>query len=280
MNQEMTNSFSWHRFGMVARFYYPRLKLQIMLYPLLSLLSLLLTMAVARYDFMPIGPVTLLGIVLSAALWFGPAIFTYHEGPEVEAMLPANKNEKAIFIMAYSLIAVPVLINLFQWIFSDMIQEMMTGTTFLSKMTEANNGVQVTSTEFEAFMDSLRHNKIIMASSVIISIFPSLVTLYVTMRARYNRIAWSLVWNIVYLVVICIAGVTAGFIDVLNRNISGLFESVSEMPEGSADQLNAILGFASPLCQNVFTAIGIITVAAAVVLLVLTYRSIVKRQVA
>ncbi len=267
MNQEMTNSFSWHRFGMVARFYYPRLKLQIMIYPLLSLLGMLTTIAVAKLEFMPMAPATLLGMLLSAALWFGPAIFSYREGPEVESMLPANKNEKALFIIAYSLIAIPVLINLFQWLFNDMIQEMMTGTTFLSKMTEANGGTQIPGAEFEAFVDSLRNNWVIMVSSLMLTVFPCLVTLYITMRARYNRVAWALVW-------------IAGIIDGVNRNVNGLFESMSEMSGNSSDQINALLAFASPLCQSVFAAMGAITLAAAVVLLILTYRSIVKRQVA
>lgn len=94
---------------MVFRFYYPYLRTQLWMLPLLSVCVFLATLV-----FNPADYVILYGMcmsLLSFALALSPLAFGAQRGREAEAMLPALGIEKCIVVLGWAIVAVPVLIQ-------------------------------------------------------------------------------------------------------------------------------------------------------------------------
>lgn len=279
MTHELSDRFSLQRLGMVARFYFPRLKKQIIFYPLLSLITVLLTVGAAKLEFVPTSLLTPLGLLSTLLLWLGPAVFTMQEGPETEALLPAKGSEKALFIILYSIVGIPLLINLFSFVTSYFSHDLLNGMLFGANATNDLKAAGLSPEFIFDIIDSIRQNKLIIIGSTLISAFPCLVTLYTVMRCHRHRIVWSLVWNAVYLVSLGVITFIAGFIaaiyDISHDKIQALSSAPTE--QDAADIIQFII---SPVCTQIFLWAGTFTVVCAVILLIATYRTIVNRQVA
>ncbi|MDE7443248.1 MAG: hypothetical protein K2M65_03715 [Muribaculaceae bacterium] len=279
MNCELTNRFSWHRFGMVARFYYPRLKKQLILYPSLSLLTLLVTIAIANFTFIPYSLLTPLGMLTTLLLWLGPAVFTMNESPETETLLPAKGSEKALFIMLYSIVGIPVLLHLFSFIANfytnDLIENIVINSNAQHDIDKLGKNID----EIYQIIDMVRHNTVVLLSSMILSVFPCIMTLFVVMRARYHRIIWAIVWNVVYFISIGVMMFIAGFTAAISNDFMG---KLSTMPHETPDAVATvnIMDMTIEVVTTIFSAVGIYTLICGIILLILTYRTIVNRQVA
>lgn len=92
---------------MVARFYYPRLRKQIIFLPIVSFIIGLLSIVTFIYDMK--GLFVIASLLLGACYVFSPLIFTTRKGLEIETMLPATWVEKSVFIIGYCLIGVLML---------------------------------------------------------------------------------------------------------------------------------------------------------------------------
>lgn len=278
MNHELTNRFSWHRLGMVARFYFPRLKNQIILYSALSLLSTLLLIAIIKVSYIPESLLTPLGLLSSVLMWLGPAVFTMQEGPETETLLPAKGSEKVLFIMAYSLIGIPVLINLFSILTSsysmDFVEGFLTGAKVSQDMKQSGIPLE----DMIEMINTLRNNHILMISSTLAGTFPCLVTLFVTMRTRHHRIIWSVVWNAVYFISMGMVAFTVGVIAAIRDSVTGKCSALADAAP-TTETITKIQDIVLPIIDSLFTGIGIYTAVCSVVLLILTYRAIINRQI-
>lgn len=102
------NSFSWKRVAMVGRFYYPTLRNQIILYVTISA-AVALAVSV-----MPINQFyqfiySIMSLACTLMLWWGSGLFA-RSSRECDVSLPALWSEKAVFILFYTLIAVPLMV--------------------------------------------------------------------------------------------------------------------------------------------------------------------------
>ncbi len=104
----ISNKFSWHRVGMIARFYYPSLRLPLMIYPAVSLVLGLFTFWLSKTEigFLFSG---LLSMVMSLMFYFFPLFFTRPSSPVVESMIPATAGERLTVFAAACLILNPIL---------------------------------------------------------------------------------------------------------------------------------------------------------------------------
>lgn len=103
------NRFSWRRVAMVARFFYPMLRSQIIFFPIVAF-AFSLWINLMPDSFILKDMITgfmLLGITLM--FWWASGKFA---GPnrQCETMLPALWSEKALFVVVYSLAIVPLLL--------------------------------------------------------------------------------------------------------------------------------------------------------------------------
>lgn len=107
-NEIGKEGFSCHRVGMVARYYYPALKTQIIFFPLISLLA---GISAVFSDYL--WQFAMLDGLLSAAIafmfMFAPIMFARNSSREIELTLPATYLEKATFVVLYTLICIPLM---------------------------------------------------------------------------------------------------------------------------------------------------------------------------
>lgn len=104
------NRFSWRRVGMVGDYYWPRLRLQVLLYPLASLVVFFLIMATRHDADMALEARSSLTNLLTYAVMFAPVVLAMRPGCYMtDTMLPARGAEKSVYLLFYFLIVVPVL---------------------------------------------------------------------------------------------------------------------------------------------------------------------------
>ncbi len=116
METTVTSKFSWNRVGMIARYYYPSLKLQLLLYPLVSVVFGILTYISTKgnmdINVMGVMGVLVLGVIGMTQpfmLYFAPG-FLVKSSRDIDVSIPALWTEKATFILLYFFIAVPILL--------------------------------------------------------------------------------------------------------------------------------------------------------------------------
>lgn len=119
----ISNSFSWQRVRMIGEYYYPSLRLQILIYPLFSILCGII-IAIGRPTMLsllnnsaePSGlgllstmAIGLSGTVSAFMFYFAPIVFI-RRSRDIDVALPALWKEKAAFVVLYLFIFIPVII--------------------------------------------------------------------------------------------------------------------------------------------------------------------------
>lgn len=108
INLSNTDRFSWRRVAMVARYFAPRLRWQMILYPVLSAIIFCFSyIAIAANQF-TLGT-TIAGIT-SYFFCFAPIVFGTRRDSAYFATLPALGSEKFAFVIIYCFFVIPFLI--------------------------------------------------------------------------------------------------------------------------------------------------------------------------
>lgn len=120
------DKFQWARVMAVARYYWPRLRNQVIAYPLVSLVVFALMILLDKAGAGMLGDM-LYGLTGYLVMFGAIALVTRHDF-DVTTVLPAKGSEKCVFILFYALVAIPLLVyapgNLLslivygEWIFS------------------------------------------------------------------------------------------------------------------------------------------------------------------
>lgn len=104
-----TDRFSWRRVAMVARFFYPKLRSQIILFPVMAV-ALSLWVYLMPNTFVLKNVLTgFMYLAVTLMLWWASGKFA-GSNRQCETMLPALWSEKALVVVVYSLIVVPLLL--------------------------------------------------------------------------------------------------------------------------------------------------------------------------
>ena len=251
----INNSFSWERLGLVARFYYPCLRLPLMIYPAVSLVLGISNYWLTKSE---IGLLFagLLGLILSMMFYFFPLFFTRPSSPVVESMLPATAAERLTVFAGACLIVNPILTYLpyymIDWIFgsSSEIMEMM---DTVSK---------------EMFGESYFLN--------LAQALPPLVTcMFVVFTKWKNRISSAIGFTILTIVALSIIAGVFGII----LAVTELADKVDCMNNNSYEQGVVIGKFLANKMLPMIISLGTLSLIYTVLMISLLYRKLRRQQV-
>ncbi len=203
--------FSFGRLVMVARYYWPTVRMQVILYPAISLAAGILISLCRNNGDMALILTGLLSMPLSLLLNFGPLVFAVKSNQEIEAMIPARTSEKTTFLLLYNLVVMPFLI-----LFPKFIVTYIFFPDFA--MTLANDQEAQ-----EVLRDILADNTFFMqAISMCSTLMPVAVCTFCVFFFRKRRVLYSIIWTIVSIMVPAIAGIVFGIWFVLTDIASGM----------------------------------------------------------
>jgi len=253
----LNNRFSWQRVGMVARFYYPSLRLPLMIYPATSLVIGLLSFWLSKTEigFLFTG---LLSMILSLMFYFFPLFFTKPSSPVVESMLPATTGERFTVFVIACLILNPIITFLPYYIID---------WTIVAKPEIIE---QLTQFSYEFIANSYG-----MAAAQ--SLTPLVTCLFVVFTRWKNRISASIGFTILTTVALGIIGGIFGFIiaitDLIPLAEQDMTSSYSSYEAGV--EIGKIM--ANRMLPMVI-AIGTICLIYTVVMLLILYRKMRRQQ--
>ncbi len=258
------NSFSWKRVGMVARFYYPRLKWQLALYPLAAFLFTLAGGYLLKAGF----PAILISPFSSIASWMvylGPLFLIIKSSREVETMLPATAKEQATCLILYAALLLPLITSIPGWAGSFVVFGTMNLTSVMSYINfppEAKEALEYIGPELNRTS----------YYGVFTVVTCSLITLLTVVRAKRNRIILSIVFVIAFNFVMTIIGVIAMFSKMFSDGgVISRIQDGTPVDETTKEFIQELF----PATLNVMAIFGTISIA---VLIPMIYRGIKNRQ--
>lgn len=249
-NEIGKEGFSCHRVGMVARYYYPALKTQIIFFPLISLLA---GISAVFSDYL--WQFAMLDGLLSAAIafmfMFAPIMFARNSSREIELTLPATYLEKATFVVLYTLICIPLMtygpMYLMKWL--------------LPIVFNLNSPVN----EMEEFIKNLMQNSY--GLELFSNAVPLITCLFVVMVCKKSRAGKGILWSILSNVALGMVGLCFGiFMAINNPGLRG--ENEIFMNPAFADTF-----------RNVMMITGVISLVYVVVMSWLTALTFKDRQI-
>lgn len=247
-------AFSFDRIINIARYYYPMLKRQIILYPIAGIVVGILNLTAA---FTPVG-ILFSGIINSAISFlytFGPVVFARRSSLVIETMLPATPREKASFVILYSLIGIPLILYVPFYL--------VIGIGHIA-------GID---TNIEQMLTSLteRPSWSIYLGSALQNLVPAITCLYVVMRVRHNRALLGMVWSVISMIGLGIVGAVWGIIMALSY---GFIDGTC-----TENDPDAIVGSITTSMGSLVLTVSIISGLYTALMTWLTYRQIGKRQI-
>lgn len=252
------DSWSWHRIGRLIGFYLPRLRKQMIIFPIASLVLaslLLINAGDGKFD-------QAMFVLVFTALpyWFalGPLSLTSGgDARPVERMLPALPAEKFFVQMVYILVVIPLMVYALpvvaMWLRASVLH-LPTGP----------------------MIDMIYHRCSPRSYQFYVNLADNLsmvaLVFYIIWRANRNRVFYSIIAIVCYQIFLSILGGIYGMIWAFRKGYEdGLAGREMEMPtpESIMDVINI---------EPLLLVIGGCTFVAAVVLFSLSYRQIAHKQ--
>lgn len=208
------NRFSWDRVVRIGEFYFPALRMQVILYPVVALVLYGLTL-LGHYTFgNTIGILSggLSSTALSFMFYFAPVVLTRRDARIVETMLPATTAEKSVFMLGYFMVVIPVLSfgvyygvgAALQWIFS--LDDVLLAS------------VQMT---------GMAYTPLLWACNLMSAIVPAITCLWAVMVVARSRALMGMVWSVVSLISL---SVLSGLITLTLMYVNGFFDGIMDNP--------------------------------------------------
>ena len=271
------NSFSWERMTLLARYYMPAIKKQLLIY--LIIITVYFTAGVLSQMphwfsglFMMVWGICQFGFAYM--FYLAPIAFSRYDDNALNTLIPARGDEKALFVIVYSLVMVPVFIVAVTSVFA-LIARLIPGY----EIDLLSNGFDNNALEREAW-DTLFPEWSLWLYKITGYFWMTGVVLYVVTISRNNKVIKGILATIV---IPMISGIIAGIIGLVyviyNRNTMDFFEKINEkISDNEAVENVFSSGIMSEIStwlmsyQSIMVVIGIICV-------VLTWRKICHRQV-
>lgn len=245
---ESQKLFSFPRFMMVARFYYPRLKKQIIILPIVAfVIGLLSVTAIVNGTK---GLFVIASLILGACYIFSPLIFATRKGIEIETMLPATWVEKSVFIIGYCIIGVSILY------FVPIILAELSAHLFLDYSCQDLTQMLIT----QGFMYETGYN-------LINTVFFLALCMTAVMCSTRDRIIRGILWVIAGEILFFVIGAVEGILVATHTEWSS--------PEEVENSVSVITAEMAP----VFTGLTILMIAAIAGMIAMTTYKIKNRQI-
>lgn len=254
-------NFSFHRFVSVARFFFPRLKLQIIWYPIISLILGAATMVCVLSQSPELFLLALTGdtFILSILLEYGPLAFAFYSSPEMETSLPATNAEKTIFIFGYTFIAIPIML----WAPVTLIELAWCDKFFTPTMSEIIKNIN-------SVVGALSYKNIIM--SMFQYLFPMAVCLYAVMKHTRKRLAKGIIWTVCANVSLAVIGVLIGAGEAFAEGYNDARMGKDPRPDEITHEVLSEMG-------TFINWTGVILAICSIFVIYKTYRAITSRQI-
>lgn len=251
----VTNSFSWRRFMAVARFYYPRLRIQLLVYPLIAVFFSICIAIATNYESFELLTAPLV-MAINAMISFGPRVFACRKGLETETLLPATATEKCTFILIYGLVVIPLLV-LLPMLLMYFILPVDRSLEYIIQLISKSQNMFISKTY---------------GLSLIQYCAPAITCLWSVMALKNNRVVMGIVWTFVYNTVLGIAGGIYGAYMAFKIGFKDGMDGVSKID--TAALTNRIIDDMAPY----MTIVSVVVLIYCIFALYKTCQSIKNRQ--
>lgn len=198
-----SSSFSWRRVGMIARYYYPSLKWQMIIYSLASALFGIITyiategtVNVYTIGFFSVLVMAVIGSVQPFMVYFAPGFFV-KSCRDVDVAIPALWSEKATFVMLYLFVGVPILVSVPGIICSALTQLIVDPSSFEVLLTHTTDTMTMAGSPLSLQIGSPVN---IISVASIASYLPLSVFAFVLFRAPKPSFGKAALFSIIALV--------------------------------------------------------------------------------
>lgn len=233
---------------MVARYYLPRIKWQLIAYPLVSLLLTAFMMWTAAIEFAALG--LMVEWILILLIVFAPLSLARYNARETDITLPASWQTKAAFLLLYTVVAVPLMVLLLPALSQTILPEKYCVlTTFL-----ASEGEIANLNLFPGWLIVLQRAHI---AAWINAFVPSVLCLLFVISFRHDTILKSVLWSlgtgIAYIILQSVLSAVFVFYRLFVRLdiVGGSNPSTSQIHEATeqavSEYLNLAYGIGFPL---------------------------------
>lgn len=258
-NTPATDRFSWKRVAMVGRYYYPTLRLQIILYPLISLAVGIATYSTKLWHYSALIEAFygILSVALSFTYYWAPTVFSRSNGRAIEVMLPARSSEKSTFIVLYTIVGISALVYLPQFLCYIAFTLISGDSSILSAydMLHLTTGERIAAGLFSALQ----------------SLAPICTCLLAVFAYKKSRVAMGILWSIVSLIGLALVAMIYTIIYIASNGV----ERFSNIALGGSDAVEQLMHIVSPIAY-VCGAFSLIYVLA---IIWFTVRTIHKTQI-
>lgn len=214
--------FSWQRTLMVGRFYWPTLRMQVLIYPCISLFAGIIIALCQSNATVAMIVTGLLSMPLSLLLNFGPLVFGFKSDREIETMLPARTSEKSTFIILYNMVVMPALILFPKWAVLSLFYPDYTVSLAGSGSSEAADLVKdmLNGTEWWQYLIGYAE-----------SLFPVAVCMLCVFLISKRRILMSIIWTVAAIMLPGLIGLAFGIWMSVTQIISNSMNPQDNLPE-------------------------------------------------
>lgn len=233
--------------GMVARYYLPRIKWQLILYPLVSILCTAFMVWSAG-----IG-VPFLGLAMEwifiLMIIFAPLTLARYNARETDITLPASWGVKATFLLLYTLVIVPLMVLLLPGLSQTILPEKY---CLLFRYIEAHGEGTIIDV-FPGWLIGLQRTHI---AALINAFVPATLCLLMVISFRHDTILKSVLWSlgvgVFYMLVQIVTSATLVFyrmftrLDIINGNDPSTAEIEQVTEQAVNEYLNLAYGIGFP----------------------------------
>lgn len=210
MNTPSIDHFSRAHLRSISGFYYPRLKLALILYPTVSVTIGIIYLFLQRFD---LGVLFggILSLILAVMFYLFPLVFYRYRSPEIETMLPATTGEKLTMFAVACLIINPLLCYVPYY----------SVLTLLSPYFEHS--------ELSSLVDTLS-NEMIFSSyglNILQSLPPLATCMFVVITSPKKRMGLAIGLTIVTVIALSFAAAIYGFVMALSED-STIFHQAAQ----------------------------------------------------
>ena len=256
------SSFSWTRVGMVVKYYYPTLRLQVMWYPIVTaglfLIVSLLQLAGGEVADASMG---IMG-ALSFMFYWAPLALCRHESRLTTTLLPVTAVEKIVVLLGYFFVVIPILLFGVEYTLAGIVHYTVPEMSFLDRALAKYGELE------------LEGKGMLMISSAFLSVLPAILCLWGVAHFRQNRTLKAMLTSCgVYLATSFAAGISG----VILAFKKGYEDGMAGMAPATAEET-----FATTMVEtmtDVFVVAGFVAMAASVVMAYMTYREIKNYQI-
>lgn len=230
-NTPATDRFSWKRVAMVGRYYYPTLRLQIILYPLISLAVGIATYSTKLWYYSALIEAFygILSVALSFMYYWAPTVFSRSNGRAIEVMLPARSSEKSTFIVLYTLVGVSAMVWLPQLLCYIAFTLISGDSSIFSAydMLHLTTGERIAAGLFSALQ----------------ALVPICTCLLAVFAYKKSRVAMGILWSIISMIGMALLGIIYSIAYIASNGV----ERLSSIDYNGTDALEQITHIMSSL---------------------------------